>query len=226
MNVKTGAIIVAAGSSQRMGQVDKIFASISRKPLLYHTLSAFAKCSSVDSIVLVLSEHNLKRGRSLVKRYGFSEVAQICEGGPRRQDSVKLGLDHLANCDFILIHDGARPLITPSLIDEAITTAKEHGTSVAAVPVKNTIKVADDGGFVVKTLERENLWDVQTPQVFKYDIIAQAYSKVSENVTDDAALVERTGKSIKLYMGSYDNIKVTTVEDIHLARLILSNRGK
>jgi len=226
MKAKTGAIITAAGSSNRMGQIDKIFAKLGRKPLLYYVLNAFQLCASVDQIVLVLSDDNLKRGRSLVKRYGFSKVIDICAGGPRRQDSVKQGLDRLTNCDLVIIHDGARPMVTPDLIEKGIATAKAHGTAVAAVPATNTIKLAGSDDCVKKTLQRNNLWEIQTPQVYRCDIITQAYKDISEDVTDDATLVERTGQKVKLYLASYDNIKVTTVDDIYLARLIIKTRGK
>jgi len=226
MKRKTGAIIAAAGSSQRMGHINKIFAKLSRKPLLYHVLNAFQQCTSVDKIVLVLSEDNLKRGRSLIKRYGFSKVSDICAGGLRRQDSIKQGLERLTNCELAIIHDGARPLVTPDLIEKGIATAKMHGTAVAAVPATSTMKLADSADIVVKTLERKNLWEIQTPQVFRYDIIAQAYKDMGDDVTDDAMLVERTGEKVKLYLASYGNIKVTTLEDLYLARLILKTRGK
>jgi len=226
MKPKTGAIIAAAGNSQRTGNLDKLFALIGRKPLLYHVLSTFELCPPVDQIVLVLSEDNLMRGRSLIKRYSFSKVSGVCVGGQRRQDSVKQGLDLLNNCDLVIIHDGARPLVTASLIKQGIDIAKEHGTAVAAVPVTSTIKVADNDCSVVKTLIRDNLWEVQTPQVYQYDIIAQAHKNISDDVTDDATMVERIGYKVKLYISRYDNIKVTTMEDISLARLILKTRGR
>jgi 2-C-methyl-D-erythritol 4-phosphate cytidylyltransferase len=226
MKQKTGAIVTAAGSSSRMGQIDKIFAQIGSKPLLYHVLNAFHQCDSVDQIVLVLNEQNLKRGRSLAKRYGFDKVSDVCAGGLRRQDSVKQGLDLLQNCDLAIIHDGARPMVTPDLIEKGITIAKANDTAVAAVPATNTIKLANSDDYVVKTFMRDNLWQIQTPQVFRYDIIAQAYKDIGDDVTDDATLVERTGHKVKLYMASYDNIKVTTMEDLYLARLILKTRGK
>ena len=226
MKHKTGVIIAAAGVSGRMGHLDKIFVQIGRKPLLYHVLNAFQQCSFVDQIVLVLSDGNLKRGRSLIKRYGFSKVSDVCAGGSRRQDSVKQGLDRLLDCDLVIIHDGARPMVTPELIEQGFDIAQKHGTAVAAVPATSTMKLADSGDYVVKTLERDNLWEIQTPQVFRCDIIAQAYKDISDDVTDDATLAERTGQKVKLYLASYDNIKVTTLEDIYLARLILKTRGK
>lgn len=226
MKYKTGAIIAAAGISERMGGLDKLFVQIGRKPLLYHVLSTFQSCASIDQIVLVLSDQNLKRGRALIRKYRFSKISDVCAGGPRRQDSVKHGLDLLKNCDLLVIHDGARPLVTPDIIEKGIATAKVHGCAVAAVPTTDTIKLANSDDYVVQTLHRDNLWQVQTPQVYRYDIIAHAYSHISDNVTDDAALVEHNGHSVKLYLASYDNIKVTTMEDIHLARLIIKTRGR
>jgi 2-C-methyl-D-erythritol 4-phosphate cytidylyltransferase len=226
MKQKTGALITAAGDSQRMGQIDKIFAKLGKRTLLHHVLNTFQLCPAVDQIVLVLSEQNVKRGKSLVKRYGLSKVTDVCAGGLRRQDSVKQGLDLLTDCDLVIVHDGARPMITSDLIEKGIATAKANGTAVAAVPATNTIKLADSGDYVVKTLQRENLWEIQTPQVFRYAIIAHAYEDIGDDVTDDATLVERNGHKVKLYMASYDNIKVTTVEDLYLARLILKTRGK
>jgi len=226
MKRKTGAIIAAAGGSNRMGHLDKIFAQIDRKPLLYHVLNAFQQCDPVDQVVLVMSEANLKRGQALIKRYGFGKVSNVCAGGLRRQDSVKQGLDRLNDCDLVIIHDGARPMVTSKLIEKGIDTAQKFDSAVAGIPTTSTVKLADSGDYVIKTLERKNLWEIQTPQVFRYDIIAQAYKDISDDVTDDATLVERAGYKVKLYLASYDNIKVTTVEDISLARLIIKTRGK
>lgn len=226
MKTKAGAIIAAAGSSNRMGSVDKIFARIAGKPLLFHVLTVFESCSAVDQVILVLADQNVKRGRNLANRYGFAKVTDVVSGGPRRQDSVKLGLASLIDCDTVVVHDGARPMVTSGIIEKGIATAKKHGTAVAAVPAKNTIKVADSDDYVSQTLKRDNLWEIQTPQVFRYDIIAQAYKDISGDATDDATLVERNGQKVKLYMAAYDNIKVTTVEDLYLARLIYKTRGK
>jgi len=226
MKTKAGAIIAAAGSSNRMGSIDKLFATVAGKPLLFHVLIAFESCSDVEQIVLVLAEHNTRRGRNLVKRYGLVKVTDVVSGGPRRQDSVRLGLARLAECETVVIHDGARPMVTTGIIEKGIEMANSHGTAVAAVPAKNTIKVADSDDYVTQTLKRESLWEIQTPQVFRYDIIAQAYKDISGDATDDATLVERSGHKVRLYMAAYDNIKVTTVEDLYLARLIYKTRGK
>ena len=149
-----------------------------------------------------------------------SKVTDVCPGGERRQDSVVAGLSHLSHCDWVVIHDGARPLVTLDLIDRGLEAATETGAAVAAVPVTDTIKVAGDDGFVQGTPPRRNLWAVQTPQVFRFDIIAEAYRQTKYEVTDDARLVEQLGYRVKLYMGSYDNIKVTTTNDLALAELV------
>lgn len=215
-----GAVIAAAGASQRMDGVDKMFATLGGRPLLARVIDVFQKCDSVDRIVVVLSPSNLERGRRLVAKNKWSKVTDVCPGGQRRQDSVKNGLSHLNHCQWVVIHDGARPLVTTEMIEQGLTAAAETGAAVAAVPVTDTIKVADECQLVSKTLERSNLWAVQTPQVFRFAIINEAYSHAPGDVTDDAMLVERLGYKVKLYMGSYDNMKVTTPGDMALARLL------
>ena len=214
------AVIVAAGSSQRMNGTDKLFAPLGERPVLSHVLGAFQECRLVDNIVAVLSEDNIEKGKQLVEERGFTKVADICPGGERRQDSVAAGLDCLNHCHWVVIHDGARPLVTEDLIERGLEAATETGSAIAAVPVTETIKVADDGNFVQGTPPRNNLWVAQTPQVFRFDIIAEAYQQAKYEVTDDARLVEQLGYMVKLYMGSYDNIKVTTPNDLVLAEAI------
>ncbi len=217
---RVGAVIVAAGESQRMGGVDKVLALLGGKPILVRVVNAFQRCNPIDQIVVVLSEQNLERGQQLVAEQGWSKVSDVCVGGRRRQDSVEVGLRRLSNCDWIIIHDGARPLVTVDLINRGLEAAKETGAAVAAVPVTDTIKLAGDDRIVHQTPSRQNLWAVQTPQVFRVGIITEAYSRANEDVTDDASLVEQLGCKVKLYMGSYDNIKVTTPDDLALAELL------
>ena len=223
---KVGAVIVAAGSSQRMGGVDKVFALLGGKPLLVRVIDTFHKCDSVDQIVVVLSEPNLERCRQTVAEQGWSKVTDVCLGGRLRQDSVAAGLGRLDNCQWVIIHDGARPLLTEDLILRGLGEAEETGAAVAAVPVTDTIKMAGDDRIVTETLPRSKLWAVQTPQVFRSGIIAEAYRRVAQAVTDDATLVEGSGYRVKLYMGSYDNIKVTTPDDLILAEALLGRHGK
>ena len=223
---KVGVIIVAAGASERIGGVDKVMALLGGRPVLARTIDVFQSCNSIDQIVIVLSEQNLKLGRWLVAEEGWSKVTEVCLGGRRRQDSVVAGLSRLKDCHWVVIHDGVRPLLTEDLISRGLTEAEETGAAVAAVPVTDTIKVAGEDRIVHQTPLRQNLWAVQTPQVFRYPIIAEAYCRAKGEVTDDASLVEQLGYRVKLYMGSYDNIKITTPDDLVLAEVLWQERGQ
>ena len=222
-SLHTGAVIVGAGSSQRMG-ADKVFLPLAGKPLLAWPVEVCQNCELVNQVVIVLNESNLDSGRNLVTERGWSKVVEVCPGGRRRQDSVRRGLKELEGCDWVVIHDCARPFLTLDLIHDGLEAARETGAAVAAVPVKDTIKLGDDNGMVRETLHRQQLWMVQTPQVFRFDIITRAHAQIRDEVTDDASLVERLGYKVKLYMGSYNNIKVTTPEDLALAELIIRDR--
>ncbi len=215
-----GAVIVAAGSSERMGGRDKMSVLLRGKPLLAWSVDVCQGCTLVQQIVIVLRERNMKLGERLVEERAWTK-ASVCLGGPRRQDSVKEGIRQLRDCGWAVIHDGARPFLTPELIWNGVEAARETGAAVAAVPVKDTIKLADDTGLVTATLERGRLWAIQTPQVFAFDVITQAYQELATEVSDDAAAVERREGKVKLYMGSYRNIKVTTPEDLMLAEVIV-----
>jgi len=209
-----------------MGGVDKMFALLGGKPALARVIETFQRCQSVDQIVLVISQENLEQCQQLVAEQGWSKVTEICPGGERRQDSVAAGLKQLNQCQWVVIHDGARPLVTADLIDHGLTEASETGAAVAAVPVTDTIKVAGDNRIVRETLPRGNLWTVQTPQVFRFDIIVKAYQQMKGEVTDDAMLVERLNYKVKLYMGAYDNIKITTPDDLFLAEALWQKHEK
>lgn len=214
---KVSAIIVAAGDSQRMGGVDKLFAPLGAKPVLARVLDAFENCKKVDQIVLVMGAKNIEEGRRIVALGHWTKLTDICLGGKRRQDSVAEGLRTVKETDWVIIHDGARPFVTVDLIERGLEAAKETGAAVAAVPVTDTIKFVKDSEIVRQTLPRQNLRAVQTPQVFRADIIKNTYKFVPGDVTDDAALVEKAGYKVKLYMGSYDNIKITTPDDLAVA---------
>lgn len=206
-----------------MAGIDKVFAPLGGFPLLYWPLRAAQDCKLVDHIVVLLSSKNQKQGKSLVAQYQFSKVIDVCEGGERRQDTVRIGLGKLSGCEWVLVQDAARPFLDAGLIERGLAAATETGAALAAVPVKDTIKVAAPDMCIAGTLDRSTLWVAQTPQVFSFDIIARAYG-LPDEATDDASLVERLGKRVKLYLGSYDNIKVTTPEDLALAELILKRR--
>jgi len=223
---KVGAIIVAAGTSQRMGGVDKLLAPLAERPLLAYTLDAFQRCPSIHQIVVVLREQNRAEVRRLMTREGWTKVSDLCLGGRRRQDSVMAGLGRLNLCEWVVIHDGARPLVTVELIERGLEAAQESGAAVAAVPVTDTIKVATRERFVRCTPDRRDLWAVQTPQVFRFELIAQAYCQARGELSDDAAAVEQLGHRVKLYMGSYDNIKITTPADLVIAEVLLRKHGR
>ena len=214
-----GVVIVAAGTGKRMIGANKLFASIGGKPLLAWSVDTCQRCSFVRQIVLVLNDKDMGRGQTLKEERDWSKVG-LSLGGARRQDSVRQGLRQIRSCDWVMIHDGARPFLTPDLIEDGLKAADEFGAAVAAVPVKDTIKLAGVDNSVKETLERDRLWAAQTPQTFSFDIITKTYEHLAAEVTDDAAAVERLGYKVHLYLGDYRNIKVTTPEDLALARVI------
>jgi len=217
---KVGAVIVAAGKSQRMEGIDKLLAQLGGRPLLTHATRPFQECECIDQIVVVVNDGNKEKCQCLVTGEEWSKVTDVCIGGKRRQDSVAAGLNRLDNCEWVIIHDGARPLVTVAIIEKGLDAAVNTGAAVAAVPVKDTIKMAEKDDIVHQTLSRDKLWAAQTPQVFRFDIISEAYRKINADVTDDASLVEQVGYHVKLYMGSSDNIKVTTPDDLALAEIL------
>ena len=217
---KVGAVIVAAGRGERMEGVDKLFSLLNGEPVLALSVLVFENSPLVDRIVLVLRENAIGKGVELAAEKKWRKVTDVCPGGERRQDSVANGLKLLSDCDWIIIHDGARPLVTEKMIEDGLEVARESGASAAAVPVKDTIKRVGDDRFVAKTPPRTGLWAAQTPQVFRRDMIIKAYSEIKESFTDDALLVEKTGVKVKVFMGSYDNIKITTPNDLELAEII------
>jgi 2-C-methyl-D-erythritol 4-phosphate cytidylyltransferase len=217
-----GAIIAAAGRSRRMGGRDKLFAVVGGKPLLAHTLSVFDVCRGVDRVVLVLSPQNMEPGRELVAGAGFSKVVAVCQGGKRRQDSVCNGLKALASCQWVVVHDGARPLVTAELVERGLEAAKETGAAIAALPIGDTVKEVEPLGLVGRTLCRGQLWAAQTPQVFRYDILREAHQRTQGEATDDAALVEKLGHQVKVFEGSPRNIKVTTAADLVIVEALLA----
>jgi 2-C-methyl-D-erythritol 4-phosphate cytidylyltransferase len=214
-----GVVIVAAGTSQRMTGINKLFAPLSGKPLLAWSVDTCQRHNLIQHIVLVLNNKDLARGQKLKEERGWSKVT-LCPGGTRRQDSVREGLRHMSGCGWVMIHDGARPFLNPDLIEDGLKIVKNTGAAVAAVPVKDTIKLVADERLIGETLQRKRLWAAQTPQIFSFDMITKAYENLFTEVTDDATAVERLGYKVKLYMGDYKNIKVTTAEDLALARII------
>ncbi len=221
---RVAAIIVAAGAGKRMGGIDKVFAPLRGEPLLLRATRPFQQCPAINQVVVVVSGEKEGRCRALVTGPEWSKVTDVCIGGDRRQDSVAAGLKRLKEFDWVIIHDGARPLVTIDLIERGLEAAKETGATAAAVPVTDTVKVVGEDEIVKETPLREALRVIQTPQVFRFDVIQIAHQQDSSDVTDDASLVERLGHKVKLYPGSYENIKITTRYDLALAEIILKRR--
>ena len=223
-----GVIIVAAGSSTRMGGGDKQFADLNGEPVLGHSLRVFARCRHVAGIALVLSWDNLDRGRRLVSDAGLDDLVMCVQGGERRQDSARIGLEALkssvAETEFIAVHDGARPFVDDSMIERGLATARVTGAAAAGVAVKDTIKACGPNRVVTKTLDRRGLWAIQTPQIFRTGVLSAAYETVTAEVTDDAAMVELGGGLVAVFDGHQENIKITTPDDLLVARLIASRR--
>ena len=205
---------------------DKLWMPLAGRPILARTIDVFEAFPRVDSIILVLSAERLNEARALCEREAWRKIAAIVAGGPRRQDSVRLGLDKLAEIApetaWVIIHDGARPFVTAEILEAGLQAAREYQAAIAAVPVKDTIKQVQEGQ-VSLTLDRSQLWAVQTPQIFSFSLIHPAHhSPAAEGeVTDDAALLERLGQPIHIFPGSYTNIKITTGEDLHFAQALL-----
>lgn len=223
------AIIVAAGKGKRMkSDISKQFINIKNKPVLAYTLECFDKCTQIKDIILVVAEEYIDYcSNEIIYKYNFNKNIIITAGGKERQNSVYNGLKKVSSdTDIVLIHDGVRPFIEMSYIQKVICSAYENKGCVLGVPVKDTIKICSQEGFIETTPRREKLWAIQTPQAFDYNILMEAYKKsIEDNFigTDDAMLVERLGYKIKIEQGSYKNIKITTPEDLITAEIIMAN---
>ena len=217
----TSAVIVAAGRSSRMGGVDKTFASLLGAPLIAHTVERFEAHPLIGEIALVLAAESVERGRELAESRGWRKVTQVVAGGERRQDSVYNGLMSLSLCDLALVHDGARPCLDAATLERGIRAAAEYGAAVAGTPVKDTIKSVSPDLLIEDTPERARLWAAQTPQVFRYDLLLEAHQRCEGDFTDDAAMVEGLGFPVRMFEGTYENIKVTTAGDLVVAEAFL-----
>ena len=221
-----GVVIVAAGTGSRMNMgINKQFIKLEGKEIIAYTIEKFYNNSNIEDIVVVVKEDESEFfKKEILDKYNFKNV-KIAYGGKERQDSVYNGLKLLEEkCDVVLIHDGARPFVSDKIIDKSIEEAKEHKAIVVGVPVKDTIKVIDNDKNIVDTPNRSVLWAVQTPQTFDYNILIDAYKDAFKNKfygTDDAMLVERIGYKVKMLEGSYNNIKITTQEDLNIGSQIL-----
>jgi len=230
--MKSTAIVLAAGQGKRMNsKVQKQFLLIKGKPVLYYSLSCFQNSREIEEIIVVTGKDSINFCKQeIIEAYGFSKVKAVIAGGRERYDSVYAGLCACEDSDYVFIHDGARPFLTEDMIrrKEAVLAS---GACVIGMPSKDTIKIADENGMVASTPSRSLVWNIQTPQIFSYTAIREAYERARQqnmaDITDDAMVMERFGNmKIKLVEGSYENIKITTPEDILVAEKILEKIQK
>lgn len=224
------AIIPAAGKGTRMGTpISKQFLKLNSKEIIVYTLEKFEQCEEIDEIIVVTGKETITYIKNLVETYHLNKVSKIVEGGKERQDSVYSGIQNVnKNVNIILVHDGVRPFVNQSDIRKTIEIAEKQGACILGVPTKDTIKICAANQDVVRTPERKTLWSIQTPQTFQKEILMCAYTKAYEDGfvgTDEAMLVERLGIPVKVVEGSYDNIKITTKEDLYVAQAFLERGG-
>ncbi len=230
------AIVLSGGRGSRMNSsIPKQYLKIAGKPLLFYSLDAFQQNDNIDNIIIVANEDYMDYIKTeIVNKYNISKVLTIVAGGSERYDSVYCGLKAITENEnkenYVFIHDGARPCISQQVIDNCLRDVRISKACVAAVPVKDTIKVADNEGYSINTPNRKTLWQIQTPQVFSEELITNAYKKMYENsqtagITDDAMVVERfTDERVKMVKSDYKNIKVTTPEDLKIAEIFLLDK--
>jgi len=220
----TNAIIVAAGKSERMGTgTDKAFLSLGNRPVVAWSLIAFEKCPDIDRIILVVRKEQQLAAKAVAKMFGISKLVAVVPGGNKRQESVQAGL---AVCDvdtrFVVVHDGARPCVTPEVISEVVKLAKRVGAATVGRRMTDTVKRVEKGTLVSATEEREKLWAVQTPQAFNFRVLQNAYKSLGKNdVTDDCQAVELSGEAVRIYENREPNFKITTVEDLQIVSALL-----
>jgi 2-C-methyl-D-erythritol 4-phosphate cytidylyltransferase len=227
---KVTVLIPAAGMGRRMGKaVAKQFLPLGDKPMLAHTLLAFQRAPEIDEIIPILSKEDMESClKDVIEQYHITKVRTLVVGGKERQDSVMNGLQKLEqDASIVLVHDGVRPFVTQEMIQESVDLARKGESVAVGVPLKDTIKEVDDKQVIRHTLERSRLWAIQTPQTFPLKVLMRAYEESYKHrvyATDDAMLVERAGVKVRVIMGSYENIKITTPEDLILAEEILKRR--
>lgn len=227
--MKTSVVIVAAGMGSRMkAGMNKQFLTLGGEAILVHTLRAFENHSKVDEIILVLKKEEVSFVKdSIIDEKGFKKVKKIAVGGKERTDSVKNGLKEVSHDGIVLIHDGARPFITEKEIDMIIEAVCTDGAAVVGTPAVNTMKVVNEDGYVIETLDRSVLWNVATPQGFKKEIIDRGFSNNqigNKKIWDDAMLIEVLDEPVKMVEGTYENIKITTPTDLIIGKSILEDR--
>ena len=222
------AIVLAAGQGKRMhSKIQKQFMELDGLPVLCYSLRCFQESPLIRDVILVTGEEYVSWCREeIVEKYGFTKVSNVIAGGKERYDSVYAGLCACKDCRYVLIHDGARPFITEEIIERGLEKAKETGACVVGMPSKDTIKLSDAEGYVKETPDRKCVWTIQTPQIFSYALIREAHDSIRKKdmskITDDAMVIEQeTGVKVALAEGSYQNIKITTPEDLYIAEAFL-----
>lgn len=227
MDEKWGVVIVAAGRGSRMGTKEsKQYLNLADKPILVHTLELFQRMDFVEEIALVVGSDDRERCQAWARDFGLSKVSAVISGGNERQYSVRRGLAAIQS-DWVLVHDGVRPFVTESAVENCCRTALRDGAAVLAVPVKDTIKLVDEQGIIVSTPDRRSLWAIQTPQAFRRVLLMEAHDRAEVECflgTDDAMVVERMGVPVSVAEGEYTNIKITTPEDLPYAEFLLGQR--
>ncbi|RIW30013.1 2-C-methyl-D-erythritol 4-phosphate cytidylyltransferase [Bacillus salacetis] len=225
--MKYQVIIPAAGQGKRMkAGKNKLLLELDGRPILFHTLDVFENDPECEGIILAIHEDDKETLEKLAEKHKLSKIKRMVIGGKERQDSVYNALKSVQDAEMILVHDGARPFIAQSTIKELVKGAETRGAAIAAAPVKDTIKKAA-GGIVQETIERSSLWQVQTPQAFRIGLLTEAHQRAEREGftgTDDASLVERLGEEVGIVESDYDNIKITTPEDLYFAEAILAKR--
>ncbi len=234
MKVKCTAVVLAAGSGRRMqSDVAKQYLLLNGKPVLWYALQVFEESKIIDEVILVVGKGEISYcQKEIVERYGFRKVIRVIEGGTERYLSVWEALKEIKEQGILFIHDGARPFVSEKILKDTYEAVLEYGACVTGMPVKDTIKISDESGFAVQTPNRKTVWQVQTPQVFEAKLIVEAYRELIENldeikaagveITDDAMVVETMkAKAVKLVKGSYENMKITTPEDMKIAQSLL-----
>ncbi len=227
MGAKWGVVIVAAGRGTRMGTKEsKQYLQLADKPILVHTLELFQSLDEVEQMVLVVGEADVERCRAWGEQYSITKLIAVAEGGRERQDSVLCGLKRLST-DWVMVHDGVRPLVTAAEVRVCCAAAVRSGAAVLAVPVKDTIKQVSEAGVITATPDRRSLWAIQTPQAFRRVLLLEAHEQAAAEGfvgTDDAMVVERLGAPVVVAEGGYTNIKITTPEDLPYAEFLLAQR--
>ena len=232
MSERTGAIVVGAGRGRRMGGVEKAFLPLRGKPLLAYSVAVFEALAEVHEICLVVSYGSVGRAQTLARELGWSKVTAVVPGGAQRQDSVCAGLTALESCEWVLVHDAARPLLTADVVRRGLDAARETGAAVAAIPVRDTLKRTDRDGAgrdILETVDRSALWAAQTPQVFRADVLRAAFETVgtaaAATLTDDGAVVQAAGRRVVIFDGDPANLKLTLPEDLPIVEALLAYRA-